>query len=853
MIENNNHNQKRPTIGFFNTYIGPEWASWPWQGMVDAARKYDVNLLAFIGRIMGSPMNFDEQANILYDLAKGGHLDGLIIWKAGVMALTETEIESFCKGYDVPVVTLEGEVKGWPRVVYGNYQGMRLAVEHLIEVHGYRRIGFVGMHEHHIGFQERYRAYTDVLTTHSLPVDPKLAKPWFPDDVLLMPDGHVVEDILNSWLQEALTAGVEALVGVCDTSTIQVLKMLQAMGVDVPREVTLVSFDDFTESRVITPPLTTVMPSWHEFGYRAVETLMGMMKGQPAPEQVIISPHLMVRQSCGCLDLEVTQAAVGSVQSTTEIQREKATFNQQEVVQVMIQATRTSTVKRIHQRVEYLVESFKTDVNGKTTETFLRELDSILRQIVVVEGDISAWHKAISVLRRQALPWLGEEEMSTRAEDLWQQAQVMIGKMAERVRAYQQLQAEHRANRLHEIGQALITTFDVDGLMNVLAEWLPKLGIPSCYLSLYENPQPYKFLNPAPQWSRLVLAYNEHGRVALEPEGWQFPSGQLAPTQLWPQDRAYSFVVKPFYFQDDQIGFALFEVGQHDDMIYPTLRGQISSALKGALLVAQEEKRARQLQTVAEVGTAASTILDIDKLLQAVVDLTKTRFELYHVHLYLLNEAQDTLVLKAGAGEKGHQMVTQGWSLSLAAEKSLVIRAAQNRQGEIVNNVQANPHWLPNSLLPDTRSELAVPLIVGDQLLGVLDVQADEVDYFTEEDVHIQGTLATQIAVAIQNARLYHQEAERAQELAKVNADLKAAQDELIRQERLATVGQMTAIVSHEIRNPLATIRASAFMIDKKTRDKGFGIERALDRLDRNITRCDNIIAEFLDYTRMPG
>jgi GAF domain-containing protein len=186
-------------------------------------------------------------------------------------------------------------------------------------------------------------------------------------------------------------------------------------------------------------------------------------------------------------------------------------------------------------------------------------------------------------------------------------------------------------------------------------------------------------------------------------------------------------------------------------------------------------KRVRQLQPVAEVGTAASTILDIDRLLQDVVDLTRTRFDLYHAHIYLLNETQDTLVLKAGAGQKGRKMVAQGWSIPLATKKSLVARTARNRQGEIVNNVRQNPHWLPNPLLPDTRAELAVSLIVGEQLLGVLDVQADEVDYFTDEDVHIKNTLATQVAVAIKNAQLYLKEAERVRELGKLNEDLETA------------------------------------------------------------------------------
>lgn len=168
-------------------------------------------------------------------------------------------------------------------------------------------------------------------------------------------------------------------------------------------------------------------------------------------------------------------------------------------------------------------------------------------------------------------------------------------------------------------------------------------------------------------------------------------------------------------------------------------------------------KQATELETVARVSTAASTILEVDQLLQEVADLTKESFGLYHAHVYRLNETEDTLVLVAGAGQVGRKMTAQGWSIPLDREQSLVARAARTRQAVIVNDVRQEPDWLPNPLLPKTRSELAVPLIVGGQVLGVLDVQADTAGYFTHDDARIQTTLAAQIAVALQNARQYQQ------------------------------------------------------------------------------------------------
>ncbi len=172
-------------------------------------------------------------------------------------------------------------------------------------------------------------------------------------------------------------------------------------------------------------------------------------------------------------------------------------------------------------------------------------------------------------------------------------------------------------------------------------------------------------------------------------------------------------------------------------------------------------RRATELATVAQVSTTASTVLDPDKLLQAVVDLTKERFGLYHAHIYLTNEAWNTLLLAAGAGEVGRQMVSDGWNIPIDHEQSIVARAARNKQSMIANDLvrDANSSFLSNQLLPDTRSEMAIPMIVGDKVLGVFDVQSDTVNYFSAEDANIFTTLATQTAIALQNARLYVEQA----------------------------------------------------------------------------------------------
>lgn len=218
---------------------------------------------------------------------------------------------------------------------------------------------------------------------------------------------------------------------------------------------------------------------------------------------------------------------------------------------------------------------------------------------------------------------------------------------------------------------------------------------------------------------------------------------------------------------------------------------------------ADVNRRAAELATVAEVGTATATILETDKLLQEVVNLSKERFNLYHSHIYLLDEAGENLVLASGAGEPGRQMKAKGLSIPLNREQSLVARAARERTGVTVNDVTKAPDFLPNPLLPNTRSELAVPMIVGGKVIGVFDVQSDQVGRFTDSDINIQITLAAQVATSIQNVRSFEQ--------SKAQADLESLVNAIGQKiQRSTTVEDTLQIAIRELGLALGASRVTA-------------------------------------------
>ncbi len=166
-------------------------------------------------------------------------------------------------------------------------------------------------------------------------------------------------------------------------------------------------------------------------------------------------------------------------------------------------------------------------------------------------------------------------------------------------------------------------------------------------------------------------------------------------------------------------------------------------------------ERTRDMIAVAAVSQRTATILDVSQLLQTVCDLTKEDFRLYHAHIYLLDKAGEYLTLNAGAGDIGRTMAAGGHRIAFDHPNSLVASAARSRQVVVVGDVRKSPNFLPNPLLPDTRSELAVALVSREQLMGVLDVQSSKLDHFGPELVTVMETLARQIAGALSNARLF--------------------------------------------------------------------------------------------------
>jgi putative methionine-R-sulfoxide reductase with GAF domain len=209
---------------------------------------------------------------------------------------------------------------------------------------------------------------------------------------------------------------------------------------------------------------------------------------------------------------------------------------------------------------------------------------------------------------------------------------------------------------------------------------------------------------------------------------------------------------------------------------FNTMAEQLQQTL--ASLEIRVLERTRALEVASQVSRSLSTILDPDQLVKTVVEQVQTAFNYYHAHIYLLDEEKNTLRMVGGTGNAGQMMLEQGHSIPYG--KGLVGHAAAANEAVLIPNVADNPDWLPNPLLPDTRAEIAVPIALGDEVLGVLDVQHDTINGLSDRDANLLQAVANQVAIALRNAHEYRQaqaRAERQQVLNQINQKILTTQN----------------------------------------------------------------------------
>jgi DNA-binding LacI/PurR family transcriptional regulator/serine phosphatase RsbU (regulator of sigma subunit) len=547
-------------------WLESEYQGRLFEGVAAAAAERGASVLCFAGGALRSPHLHGSERNLVYELAGPANVDGLIVLSGALVNMVgQQRLARYLERYKpLPLASIGVALPTIPSVLVDNAAGMRAALLHLIEVHGHRRIAFIrgpGVNEE---AERRYRVYREVLAEHGLALNLAL---------ITMGDFGQASGIaaVRTLLDERRLA-LDAIVAASDTMAIGATEALLARGLNVPRDVAVVGFDDLVAARFASVPLTTVRQPLTTLGACAVELLLSQLNGEVAVSQTLLDAELVVRQSCGCAPSVETGGARPELASTAPTLVEGLRRALPALVVEIEQALRPLPRDFDRALVARWVEAF-TDELSSPGEAFVTALDEALRAWTARDVAVEAWQHALALLRSYTSCWAeAGPEMYQRSERLLQQAQLLIGYARERVQAQKHIRVDRWATLARRLGESLSNVSDAPHLRAALDAHLPQLGISTCHVGLFDGPQ-------RAQLRTLYALSIESPERAAETLDGLFPAEQLFPDTAVPA-RCQTLLVQPLSTDTQRLGVLVTELGPISGFLYELLRDHVSAALK---------------------------------------------------------------------------------------------------------------------------------------------------------------------------------------------------------------------------------------------------------------------------------
>jgi two-component system NtrC family sensor kinase len=451
------------------------------------------------------------------------------------------------------------------------------------------------------------------------------------------------------------------------------------------------------------------------------------------------------------------------------------------------------------------------------------------------------------------------------------------GQVTKVVEVYRDVTAERRLEErlagVNVLGRELVLTMDEQRITQIAVDAARILSqSPWCGLWLLDEEH-----NELVHWAHSQGAHvtaqdvipldSDHARglvsdVVTRDAPIYVPDIEAAPRYAAMGETSTSALIVPLSVRGRAIGALRVEspqpdaFGEEDEHLLSTLGGQAAVAIENARLhkkaeqeIAERrqaeaalEKQAARLELLNQVSGRIAATLDLDQLFDKAAALVQEHFGYHHVAICIVDRDREIVVMR---GKAGHLAQVFPPDHTLDIGQGVVGWVAEHGEPLLANDVENEPRYV--NVYPDrvtTRAELSVPIRVGDEVRGVLDIQCPERDAFSQDDLMVMETLADQIAVAIENARLY--EAEREQRKL-----VEQSQAQLVQSEKLAATGRLTASLAHEINNPLQAIHNSlqimrSFDLDPQEQ------QEYLQMAGEDVERLIKMVGRMLDFARRP-
>jgi DNA-binding LacI/PurR family transcriptional regulator len=561
----------RPMIGLLLDWVIGDYQEAFLQAVLDATRRRNASLLCFTGGSLtaGGERNL---RNAVYNLAGADNVDALIIASAGLgNAIGPAGVAKFCERFgDLPRVSVSAEIEGTPSIVVDNDSGMRELVTHLVQHHGYRRIAFVRGATSNVEVEGRYHAYREVLEKSGLEIHEELIVAPAPGKDLAV---HALEHLLDE--RRVRLDTLDAIVACDDATATAILRELERRDIRAPDQIAITGFDDQEESRYENPPLTTVRQPLVEMGERAVQIAVDLLNGLPAPSRTVLPTQLVVRASCRCFARGKGPRLVRTDPAKQRQHFEAALIERRELILAEIARAARGCLGAAGAGWESrMLHSLLGSMRAESGDEFLRATDEVLRATLAAGGEVRVLYDVLLALRGQTLAALNPaSEQREHAETLFHEAAGAVSEALERVQAFRRIRLKTRARSVAGIVTGFNKWRSPDEIAQRLVSDLRALGVGTCYVATYEP-------GSARTRAELIFGYDGHRRRTGAELGESFAAEKLVPDAMMQDDRATGLLVAPLFFDGEDIGYILIELGKCEASVFYVLPALMSLALQ---------------------------------------------------------------------------------------------------------------------------------------------------------------------------------------------------------------------------------------------------------------------------------
>lgn len=596
--------ENRPNIGFFTCHLDNDYAYEVLKGVEYAAREADANLIIFPGMYLDATYNdpknakYDYQYNSIFYYASHKTLDALIVSIGSIGSFISTEDKkTFLSSFDVPILTIEVEVPGYPYLYTEGTTGMHEAIEHLIKEHKKTNIGYVGGREENADARERLEVYRTVLAENNIPVD----------------DSKIVYGNFSEYSEEVVSElldrhpDLEAIVFANDQMTIGGYRVLKSRGYKIGKDILVTGFDNSITSLVQDPPLTTVENNIMDLGYNALYQAISLVKTGKTTKSLLHS-NLIRRNSCGCSpasDSNSIQALNGQL---SEITPEKL--------------------------LDYFKEKFMNHYfNSFYAEQMFQTLDPFFLHFIYPIFDDSKTpsrqqiqDEINEIFNSELINYFSNEQFSYTLNllsefllnlDIQPEKTLQLSKLFSAALSYLSctLSSElHNTIRQHKTDtwssvyitrDTLLTSNDETQCFQLIMEKLLNSGFKSAYIYLYD--QPVKQY-PNGRWeipdNVLFQACNKDGEISVfHAEDRIIPSSMVFHNKYTNNDIRHTMVVTPIFTNEVQHGLFVCEADIHTFGNIYAAALQLGTSLKFISLMKQQFAIQNRLEsTMSEIN-----------------------------------------------------------------------------------------------------------------------------------------------------------------------------------------------------------------------------------------------------------